>query len=419
MAGVVERANLLSADAAFDVCRRPKVVPVTDRHRGYGKPIAATSAKRHVAPAGGLFDGAISAPMGQNARKYHHGDIRRSVMRVQHPQGPIDILKILQTNACANDCRYCPMRAGRDFRREAFSPDELARLVDQMYRARLIEGLFLSSGVVGRGDLTMERIVATGRILRRQYGFKGYLHLKIMPGASDEAIGAALRIADRVSVNLEAPNQERLRDLAPAKDFSSELLASLAKVKSMLPQMGRRVSRTTQFVVGAGDETDRELLTTTEHLYRRLGLSRVYYSRFKPTPGTPLEDRPPASHKREHRLYQADMLIRDYGYNVAELPLGADDRLPLDTDPKLAWAQAHPSMYPIEVNTADRSSLLRVPGIGPRGATAIIEARRRSRIRSVVKLRRIGVRTEKALEWVTIDGRFAPRQLRLPSPIGQ
>lgn len=359
-----------------------------------------------------------AVPVRAARRRYHHGDPRRWIMRVQHPDGKIPILKILQTNACANDCRYCPMRAGRDFRREAFTPEELAAVVDQMHRARLIDGLFLSSGVVGHEDYAMDRIVATGEILRRRYGFTGYLHLKIMPGASDGAIEAALRLANRVSVNLEAPNAQRLAEVAPAKDLSRDLLAPLRRVKSMVGGLDHSVSRTTQFVVGATEETDREILSTTQLLYRQLGLSRVYYSRFSPATDTPLEEHEPESLEREHRLYQADMLIRDYGFDVDDLPLGDDDRLPLDRDPKLAWAHQHSELYPIELNTASRSALLHVPGLGVKGTRLILAARRSGPIRDVSQLRRLGIRTERVLPWVTIDGRSAARQLPLPPPVG-
>jgi predicted DNA-binding helix-hairpin-helix protein len=306
------------------------------------------------------------------------------------------------------------MRAGRDFRREAFTPEELAGLTDKLHRARMIEGLFLSSGIVGHGEYAMDRIIATGDILRRAHSFKGYLHLKIMPGASDSAIEAALQLANRVSVNLEAPNALRLSQLAPSKDLENGLLGPLRRVKSLLTHIDHPVSRTTQFVVGAAGESDLELLTTSQLLYRELGLSRVYYSRFNPAPDTPLENEPPETLEREHRLYQADMLIRDYGFNVGDLLLNQDGRLPLDIDPKLAWAREHVDRFPVEVNTASRSALLHVPGIGPRSADRIVSARAGGRIRHTSQLRRIGVRTGAALGWLTIDGKHTPRQLPLP-----
>jgi predicted DNA-binding helix-hairpin-helix protein len=182
--------------------------------------------------------------------------------------------------------------------------------------------------------------------------------------------------------------------------------------------MDHFVSRTTQLVVGAAGESDRELLTTTQAAYRDLGLSRVYYSRFKPWPDTPLEGHEPESLEREHRLYQADMLIRDYGFDVEDLPLRSDDRLPLSVDPKRAWAAAHPEMYPLEVNDAPRQDLLKVPGLGPKGADAIVAARKKSPVSDEAQLRRLGIRVAPVLPWITIGGKYAPRQIPLPPPIG-
>jgi predicted DNA-binding helix-hairpin-helix protein len=391
MSDVLERAAVLGAEAQLDLCTR---------------------AERPVPDGDGSAAGLARAE-----RRYRHGDIRRHITTAAHPtRGRIPVLRMLQTNACAKDCFYCPFRAGREFRREAFTPDELARLVDQLHRARMIEGLFLSSGVVGHGDYSMEQTVATAELLRTKYRFGGHLHLKIMPAASDGAIEATLRLADRVSVNLEAPNAARLARLTTTKDLDGDLLAPLRRVQLMLADSGRRVSRTTQFVVGAAGESDAEILSTTETLYRSLGLARVYYSAFHPVPDTPLDGHAPEDPRRERRLYQADFLLRDYGFTLSELPMTADGRLDKDADPKLAWARAHPDRFPIELNRAPRDALLRVPGIGPRGADAILRARCQSALRAPSDLRRIGVRTDRPLPWITLAGRRPPVQLPLPKP---
>ena len=341
-------------------------------------------------------------------------DITRHIVCVTRRDGRrMPVLKVLQTNACIKDCYYCPFRAGRRFRRAAFKPEELARLVAQLHRAGIVQGLFLSSGVVGKDDHTMAQMIATAEILRRKYDFKGYLHLKIMPGASDAAIEAALRLADRVSVNLEAPNPERLARLTSTKDLQRDLLAPLRRVQELAAQTRRQVSRTTQFVVGAADETDREILTTVDQLYRHLGVARAYYSAFRPVPDTPLESRPPENLRRQDRLYQADALLRWYGFEPAELPLDAAGNLPLDEDPKTAWARRHPERFPVEVNTAEREELLRVPGIGPVAAERILRWRRRGAFRDLADLRKTGAIAERAAPYITLAGRRPPVQLPL------
>jgi predicted DNA-binding helix-hairpin-helix protein len=387
---LLERADLLGGDAQFDLCSREDL---------------------------SVAEGGLAAPItGPVQPRYRHGDIRRHVVNVQHPRGPMPVLKMLQTNACARDCYYCPFRAGRGFRREAFAPDELAGLVDQLYRARVVRGLFLSSGVVGHDDYSMEQIVGTAETLRHRYQFRGYLHLKLMPGASDAAIEAALRLADRVSINLEAPNADRLARLSGTKDLNRDLLTPLRRVRAMIADGERWVSRTTQFVVGAAGESDLEILTTTTRLYRELGLARVYYSAFRPTPDTPLDGLPAESPTRQRRLYQADALVRDYRFSLADLGLDGAGRLRLDIDPKLAWAQAHGEAFPVEVNRATRSELLRVPGFGVKAVEAILTTRRQAQLRDPLDLRRLGIATGRALPWVTIDGHAVARQLPLPPP---
>ncbi len=339
-------------------------------------------------------------------------DITRYISHVQPSHGrPMPVLKVLQTNACAKDCFYCPFRAGRRFRREAFKPEELANLTAQMHRARLIKGLFLSSGVVGKDDYSQGQIIATAEILRRKHEFDGYLHLKIMPTASDAAIEAALELADRVSVNLEAPNAQRLSRLSSTKDLEQDLLTPLRRVKLLLDQTGRRVSRTTQFVVGAAGESDQEILTTAHQLYRELGLARAYYSAFRPVPDTPLDGLPAENPKRQDRLYQADALIRLYDFDVDDIGVDDDGNLALDEDPKLVWARRHPEHFPVEINTASRPALLRVPGVGPISADRVIRWRRQGRLRSLGDLRKAGAVADRAAPFVTLDGRQPPTQL--------
>jgi predicted DNA-binding helix-hairpin-helix protein len=326
----------------------------------------------------------------------------------------IALLKTLLTSACERDCHYCAFRQGRDFRRATFSPDELARLFMQLHRSGIAQGIFLSSGVAGGGPNTEERLIATAQILRQRYEFRGYIHLKIMPGAERDQIEIAMRLADRVSVNLEAPNTRRLSCLAPHKTFDEELLQRLRWIEDIRRgRPGRWPSSTTQFVVGASDESDVELLTTTEFLHREVGLARTYFMAFTPVPDTPLEDHPPTSPWREHRLYQASFLLRDYGFTAEELPFDPGGNLPLESDPKLAWARRYLPQAPVEVNTAGRQELLRVPGIGPKGANRILVARRQGKLRHLSDLGKLGIVTKRTAPFVLLDGRRPPRQLSL------
>jgi len=284
----------------------------------------------------------------------------------------------------------------------------------RLYQKGVAEGLFLSSGVAGGGPRTEDRLIATAELLRRRYGFRGYIHLKIMPGAEREQVLAAMRLADRVSVNLEAPNTERLARLAPRKVFAEELLQRLRWIEEIRREMpGHWPSSTTQFVVGAVGESDVELLTTTEFLHRQVGLARAYFSGFAPVPDTPLEDHPPTPPLREHRLYQSSFLLRDYGFTVEELPFDAGGNLPLNADPKLAWARCHLAHAPVELNTADQRALLRVPGIGPKGADKLLRARRQGTLHDLTDLRKLGIVARRAAPFILLDGHRPAHQLRL------
>src|SRR3990170_2615712 len=304
---------------------------------------------------------------------------------------PFPLLKAMLTTACERDCHYCAFRAGRDMRRATFKPEEMAQGFDELHRAGLVEGLFLSTGIFAGGVNTQNKLLDTAEILSRRLGFRGYLHLKVMPGVDRGQVERAMLLADPVSINLEAPNPGRLERLAPQKDYDRELLAPLTWMEEIRtakpPGAQRRASSATQFVVGAAGESDVELLATTERLYRQAGLQRTYFSAFEPLRDTPLENYPPESPLREHRLYQASYLLRDYGFDLEELPFNSDGRLPLDRDPKRAYADLHLSDAPIEVNGASPHQLGRVPGIGPRSAGKILAARRTHRLRHTGPLR--------------------------------
>ncbi len=330
----------------------------------------------------------------------------------------ITLLKTLLTSVCERDCYYCAFRAGRDFLRATFKPEEFARVFLAINKANIAEGLFLSSGVISGGMHTQDLLLSTAEVLRLKLGFRGYIHLKIMPGAERAQVERAMQLADRISVNLEAPNTERLEKLAPRKQFIEELLQPLRWIEEIRHEQpayrgwnGHWPSSVTQFVVGAAGESDLELITTSDYLYNQLHLKRIYFSTFNPIKDTPLENHPPASPIREHRLYQSSFLIRDYGFSMEELPFTASGNLPLDIDPKLAWATEHLAEQPVDLNRADHHELLRVPGIGPQGVKAILATRQHHPIRCVEDLRRIGINPTRASPFILLDGRRPTHQL--------
>jgi putative DNA modification/repair radical SAM protein len=319
------------------------------------------------------------------------------------------LLKVLLSNACTNDCHYCVNRASHAFRRTTFSAGELAGLFVRLWESGRVGGLFLSSGVVRDSDVTMERMIQTVEILRLHHHFRGYVHLKILPGASYSLVERAVQLATRVSVNLEAPNAERLDRIATGKDFRNDLLLRMQWAQKLIAQhyAGTSKSQTTQFVVGAADESDREILGQTERLYCGMNLARVYFSAFQPIAGTPLEERVPTTPLREHRLYQADFLLRKYGFRFAELVFDRQGNLPDVADPKTIWARYHPELFPLEINRAEENELLRVPGIGPASARKIVRGRARNRFHRLEELRGVGVWIRRAAPFVLIDGRRA------------
>jgi predicted DNA-binding helix-hairpin-helix protein len=340
---------------------------------------------------------------------------------VQLPNGQkMLLLKTLLSSACERDCFYCPFRAGRDFRRATFKPDEFAGLFAKLSAAKMAEGVFLSSGVAGGGVKTQDKILATAELLRKKYQYRGYIHLKIMPGAEKDQVYRAMQLADRVSINLEAPNTERLAKLAPHKIFLEELLQPLKWVEEIRKTVpahkfwnGRWPSTVTQFVAGGSDESDLELLTATNWLNKNVRLKRAYFSAFHPIMDTPFENKPATDPVREHRLYQASFLLRDYGFDLEDLPFTSESNLPLHADPKQAWAQIYLLDRPLEINKAEKQELIRIPGIGLKGADAILNLRRTSRLRGLSSLRRLGVNVERAAPYLLFDGHRASIQMKL------
>lgn len=327
----------------------------------------------------------------------------------------ISLLKIMLTNNCIYDCAYCINRRSNDLPRATFSVSELVNLTIEFYRRNYIEGLFLSSGVVRNPDYTMERLVKVVKDLRQVYRFNGYIHLKSIPGAGQELVNEAGLYADRMSVNIEIPNEQSLQLLAPEKDFQSVFTPMRYIQQGMLQSAEERkkfrhaprfvpAGQSTQMIVGATSDSDKDILHLTSALYKRPSMKRVYYSGFVPVNGydkrLPALKQPPLV--RENRLYQADWLLRFYNFNVDEIVDDSYPDLDLEIDPKLAWALRHPEAFPVDINRADYEMLLRVPGLGVKSAKMILTARRYSRL-GTSHLKQIGIVLKKAQYFITCN----------------
>ena len=313
--------------------------------------------------------------------------------------GHVPLLKTLLTNVCRHECAYCGLRAGRGRAPLSWKPEKLVEVTLHLWRTGRIAGLFLSSSIPGDPDRVVERQLDVLKGLRSR-GFTGYIHLKLMPGVSRHLISEAVELADRVGVNLEAPDPNIFSEICPDKGgFGEAVLKRLswavdevrrARLRAPDAEFGcGRAGVDTQMVVGAAEDDDLQYLEVVEMLYRRLGLRRVYFSGFEPQPYTPLERRLPCPKSRVRRLYQASFLIRDYGIGVDELAQILEGGLLPNVDPKVALARQTPDLFPIDLNTATYREILRIPGIGPVNAKKIVEARKRSKIRRISDLERI------------------------------
>jgi predicted DNA-binding helix-hairpin-helix protein len=360
-------------------------------------------------------------PSGERTQRrtgaYQSRSLAECISNVATPTGSKPMLKTMLTTACERNCNYCIFRAGRgQTKRFTLTPDEMAKGFDQVQRAGLVDGLFLSSGIIKGSVSTQDKLLDTAEIIRKRYHYRGFIHLKVMPGAEYDQVVRAMHLADRVSVNLEGATPARLATLAPKKDWTNELLKMLQWAEQVrVAHPGVKLARTvTQFVVGAAGDTDLELLALSERLYRQLHLTRVYYSRFGPVAHTPFEHLPSENPLRAHRLYQASFLLRDYGWNVEDLPFRETGNMRLDLDPKRAWAEENLRTAPIDLMTASREELLRVPGIGPVSVTAILKARASARLRDLSSLHKLGIRApEQAAPYILLDGHRPETQLAL------
>lgn len=318
--------------------------------------------------------------------------------------GQASLFKILLSNVCANDCKYCPLRDEMDIHRCTLQTEETVRLFLDYYNADKVFGIFISSGVTGTPDKTMERINAIARVLRYRHHFKGYIHLKVIPGSSAAAIEEAVSLASAVSLNIETPGADNLGKLSQKKDYMRDIIEPMKRISQMTAKGSRyqRVKQTTQFIVGAAEEDDRQIVRYMGGLYNRLHLNRIYFSAYQQGLGAgdlPAEQtlqNPQDILTREHRLYQVDFLMRKYGFKDDEIPFDTGGRLSLDTDPKEQWVRLHPERFPIDINRADKFELLRVPGLGLVAVNRILNHRRSMKIRRIEDIGRPGKLLNKA-----------------------
>ncbi len=342
----------------------------------------------------------------------------------------ISLLKVLLTNDCCYDCAYCVNRRSNAVQRSSFDVQELVDLTVGFYRRNYIEGLFLSSAVMKSPDYTMERMVDVVSRLRQEERFCGYIHMKVIPGSSEELVRQAGLLADRVSVNIELPSRSSLKLLAPQKDKQA-ILAPMAFLGAAIsnslaerrknpraPQFSP-AGQSTQMIIGASPESDLQILRLSEGLYRTMNLKRVYYSAFVPVTGDnrlPMLAHPPL--QREHRLYQADWLLRNYGFNAEEILSDDHPFLEEHLDPKAAWALRHPEFFPVDINRAGYAMLLRVPGIGVTSAKRIVSARRFALL-TPEGMKKIGVVMKRARFFITFSGRPVEKFCDRPAVIRQ
>jgi predicted DNA-binding helix-hairpin-helix protein len=372
-----------------------------------GKP--GTREKLEILSADAQYDLACACGSSKEESRRRSGE-GKWIYPITLPNGGKSVLfKTLISNVCTNDCKYCPLRERERIQRCSLGAEETAKVFLDYYKKRKVFGLFLSSGVCGSADATMEKLNLVARLLRKRYGFCGYIHLKIIPGASDAAIEDAVSLASAVSLNIETPGEANLAKLSEKKKYIRDIIEPI-KLISRLTGRGakyEKVKQTTQFIVGAAGESDAEIVKYMWGLYDRLKMHRIYFSAYQKGLGdgsiagekAKLEE-PTDVFVREHRLYQVDFLLRKYGFKESDIVFNEEGNLSLACDPKEAWAQRHPEMFPVDVNRASKWELLRVPGLGPVTISGILERRRKWQIRRIEDLGKVGVRLEKASKYL-------------------
>ncbi|TKJ38726.1 MAG: radical SAM protein [Planctomycetes bacterium B3_Pla] len=369
-----------------------------------------TQEKLEILSADAQYDLACACGTSKDEHRKRDGE-GKWIYPITLPSGGKSVLfKTLLSNVCTNDCKYCPLRAQMDVRRCSLDPEQAARVFLDYLNRRKVFGLFLSSGVSGSPDATMDRLNGVAGLLRRRHKFRGYIHLKVIPGASDAAIEEAVSLASAVSLNIETPGRECLAKLSTKKDYIRDIIEPI-KLISRLTGRGskyEKVKQTTQFIVGAAGEQDAKIVKYMSGLYERLNMQRVYFSAYQKGLGDESIAGERAGHgestdilMREHRLYQVDFLLRKYGFAESDIVFEKNGNLSLATDPKEAWAIGHPEFFPVNANRASRFSLLRVPGLGPLTVRRILERRKQSRINSIGDVGKVGVRLQKANKYLS------------------
>ena len=326
---------------------------------------------------------------------------------IGHNGCKIPLFKTLLTNKCKNDCKYCINQSKRNFTRLELSPEELAKAFLGYYNRGLVNGLFLSSGISGDVDETMEKQVETVSILRKKYGYDDYIHLKVVPGASKDSIKRAMALANRVSINIEAATPSGLAELSSTKDYNKDILKRLSWINSLQNKSTTypNSTHTTQLIVGANGESDKEILERMEKIYKKSDLKRTYFSAFTPIEETEFSKKEACSTDRTTKLYNADSLLNDYHYNVKELIFDENDKLSLTQYPKILAAK-NMDIFPVEINRAPLVELIRVPGIGVKSAREIISIRKKMPFTSEQQLKKLGVVVERAKPYIKIDGEY-------------
>jgi predicted DNA-binding helix-hairpin-helix protein len=369
-----------------------------------------TQEKLEILSADAQYDLACACSTSKDEHRRRTAD-GKWIYPVTLPSGGKSVLfKTLTSNVCTNDCKYCPLREQMDVRRVSLAPEETANVFLDYLKQRKVFGLFLSSGVTGSPDATMDRLNGVAKLLRRKHRFKGYIHLKIIPGASDAAVEEAVSLASAVSLNIETPGEKNLAKLSARKNYIRDIIEPIKLISRLTGRGSRyeRVKQTTQFIVGAAGEQDTQIVKYMSGLYERLKMHRVYFSAYQRGLGDSSiagEQVNPQNKAdilmREHRLYQVDFLMRKYAFTEPDIIFEKDGNLSLSTDPKEAWALRHPEFFPININKASKFSLLRVPGFGPVTVKQILEQRKQDRIGSIEDVGKVGVRLEKAKKYLT------------------
>lgn len=367
-----------------------------------------THQKLEILSEDAQYDLACACGKTGNGRK--RGAEGNWIYPVTLPSGGQSVLfRTLISNICSSDCRYCPLRENIDTRRCVISPEQTAEVFMDYYRKKKVFGLFLSSGITAGADNTMQRLVSTAEILRKRHRYRGYIHLKIIPGASKAAIENAVRLSSAVSLNIETPGDRNFSKLSSKKSYINDIIKPIKYISELTAKGAKfsRVKQTTQFIVGAAGEKDSQIIKYMGGLYDRLNMHRVFFSAYQQGLGEsdlPGEistyKKPEDMFIREHRLYQVDYLLRKYGFDASEIECQKDGSLPLNTDPKEFWASKHPEIFPFNANTAEKEELLRVPGLGHVTVNRIVERRAQQRLKSISDIGKVTFLLKKADKYI-------------------